>query len=439
LQTKKREKVAMHVEDLFEVLRTLWVSTEINFDHERHRTQLSLIMLLAGITGSRPGALLALRYRDVQVTLIQDPAGGEQPIVLIELTYEYTKGYLGAKDSNTFPIPEIRHDPCLVLSPHAYFLALAFGDRAFAAPDLVGPEALFKLRVIDGLMEARIPWKDEVLDLPVFRKSHQTVYGTRISVQPLPNSTVRPWLRKLGEVTGMKKICHPYVLRYAAGKAFDSCETFVLDEISDSLRNLIMQHSKSDVFQRHYLPRYISADTQAAYRGMAPQSAVMRAASGMRRSIDPRRPRKLTASQLGDIEKHPRVVQLYEKRNKIVRELARTKRTRASSAALSHLQSAKHNATLAYQREKRKQKQTLLENIKKNFDRDQAIADIQNQLHNRPVDTIQLASSGHLPLQRTRACLTLFTLPESTSKKEKHRITSAVAALIALSGAQKNE
>lgn len=87
----------MHVEDLFEVLRTLWISTEMTFDHERHRTQLSLIMILAGITGSRPGALLALRYRDVQLSLFRDPEGG-QPILLIELTYEYTKGYLGAKD-----------------------------------------------------------------------------------------------------------------------------------------------------------------------------------------------------------------------------------------------------------------------------------------------------------------------------------------------------
>lgn len=94
--------------------------------------------------------------------------------------------------SNTFPIPEIRHDPCLVLSPHAYFLALAFSDRAFTAPDLVRPKALFGLRVIDGLMEARIPWKEDVLDLHVFRKSYQTVYGTRILAQPLPDSTVRP-------------------------------------------------------------------------------------------------------------------------------------------------------------------------------------------------------------------------------------------------------
>ncbi|GME38370.1 hypothetical protein MMC13_007471 [Neofusicoccum parvum] len=172
-----------------------------------------------------------------------DSTGGGRPLVLIELTYEYTKGYLGAKDRNTFPIPEIRHDPYLFLSPHTYFLALAFSDRAFAAPDLDGPEALFKLRVVDGLIEARLPWKEEVLDLPIFRKSHHTVYGMEISNKPLPDSVVRPWLRKLGEITGMKKICHPYVLRYAAGKAFDS-----RDKISDSLRNLIMQHSKSDVF-----------------------------------------------------------------------------------------------------------------------------------------------------------------------------------------------
>src|SRR5437764_15299056 len=88
----------MYVEDLFQVLKTGWTSTDVTLDHERHRSELSLIMLLAGMTGNRPGALLALRYKDVQVTLIRDPEGEEQPYILIEITYEYTKGYLGAKD-----------------------------------------------------------------------------------------------------------------------------------------------------------------------------------------------------------------------------------------------------------------------------------------------------------------------------------------------------
>ncbi|EKG09943.1 hypothetical protein MPH_12975 [Macrophomina phaseolina MS6] len=199
-----------------------------------------------------------------------------------------------------------------------------------------------------------------------------------------------------------------------------------------------MQHSKSDVFQRHYLPRYISADTQAAYRGMAPQSAVMRAVSGMRRSIDPRRPRKLTAEQSASIERHPRVVELYGKRNEIIRNLAKAKHTRASSTALSRLRSARLNATLAYRREKRQQKQALLEKVKKEFDRDQAIADIQSQLLNQPVDTIRQTLGGHLSLPRARVYRTLFTLPESTSEKEKHRRLYAIAALVVLCGAEEN-
>lgn len=62
-----------------------------------------------------------------------------------------------------------------------------------------------------------------MLDVPIFRKSCRTIRGIGISQEVLPDSTIRPWLRKLGEITGMEKICHPYVLRYAAGKAFDSC------------------------------------------------------------------------------------------------------------------------------------------------------------------------------------------------------------------------
>lgn len=199
-----------------------------------------------------------------------------------------------------------------------------------------------------------------------------------------------------------------------------------------------MQHSKSDVFQRHYLPRYISADTQAAYRGIAPQSTVMREVSGMRRSIDPRRPRKLTSKQLEGIEKHSRVAQLYDERERIVRQLSKAKRTGASSAALSSLRSARHNATTAYRKEKQRQAQTLLEKVKKEFDREQAIKDIQNQLHNRPVDTIQQHLTQPIPLPRARVCQALFTLPEATPEKENQRKTNAITALTVFCRAEDN-
>lgn len=199
-----------------------------------------------------------------------------------------------------------------------------------------------------------------------------------------------------------------------------------------------MQHSKSEVFQRHYLPRYINVDTQAAYRGTAPQSAVMRAASGMRRSIDPRRPRKLTAEQLASVEMDPRVAELHSKRDQVIQGLAKAKRMRTSQRALLNLQSARRNATLAYRREKRRRKQALLEKTKKDFDRHQAIADIQDQLHGQSIDIPARASDASLPPQRARVFQTLFTLPEPTSKKEVHRITRAIAALVPLSGAREN-
>jgi hypothetical protein len=56
----------------FELLRTLWTT---NADAKGwDPVQLSLIMLLASITGYRPDALLSLRHQDVKITLLPDPA-----------------------------------------------------------------------------------------------------------------------------------------------------------------------------------------------------------------------------------------------------------------------------------------------------------------------------------------------------------------------------
>ena len=46
-------------------------------------------------------------------------------------------------------------------------------------------------------------------------------------------------------------------------------------------------------------------DTQAAYRGLKPQTALMRAASGMSHTIDLRQPRKLNLAQQAEVDRHP--------------------------------------------------------------------------------------------------------------------------------------
>lgn len=80
----------------------------MTFDYEQHRVDLSLILILAGMLGTRPGVLVeggknrgrnrVLCYKHVQVTLIRDPDRGP-PHVLVETTLEYTKGFLGNKDA----------------------------------------------------------------------------------------------------------------------------------------------------------------------------------------------------------------------------------------------------------------------------------------------------------------------------------------------------
>lgn len=88
----------MYVEDLAELMRVLLATTEMTFDIGWLRIQLILFCQLAGITGNRPEALVELRYRHLKLTLIRDPNGG-RPRLFIELTAEFTKGFLGLKDA----------------------------------------------------------------------------------------------------------------------------------------------------------------------------------------------------------------------------------------------------------------------------------------------------------------------------------------------------
>ena len=87
----------MYVTDLAEYARVLLATTEMSFVIGWLRVQLILFCQLAGITGNRPEALVELRYRHLQLTLIRDPTA-DRPRLFIELTPEFTKSYLGLKD-----------------------------------------------------------------------------------------------------------------------------------------------------------------------------------------------------------------------------------------------------------------------------------------------------------------------------------------------------
>jgi integrase len=98
LSLKGRPKATMYVEDVAEFARVILSTTEMTFPCGWYRIQLLLFCQLAAITGSRPGALLKLRFQDLKLTLVRDPNGG-RPRLFIYLRPEFTKTFLGEKES----------------------------------------------------------------------------------------------------------------------------------------------------------------------------------------------------------------------------------------------------------------------------------------------------------------------------------------------------
>ena len=81
---------------------------------------------------------------------------------------------------------------------------------------------------------------------------------------------------------------------------------------NEAVRNLVLDHATSMIFQRNYLSRMIRYDTQAAYRGTASRGSLIIASHRMSRVIDPRRPRRPSPQQLADLRQDAGIQRLRE-------------------------------------------------------------------------------------------------------------------------------
>ena len=141
----------------------------------------------------------------------------------------------------------------------------------------------------------------------------------------------------------------------------------VAGHISDAQRNLCLQHApNSSVFQMNYLSHHITADTQAAYRNLPPQTAIIRAATGMSRTIDKRRPRRLTTAQKEEVHRHPKVQSRLRKKMDLKARMkahGRTIKSYEGTEIYGEYQKVKR----AYKSEFEFQKDALLKEIQKKF------------------------------------------------------------------------
>ena len=146
-------------------------------------------------------------------------------------------------------------------------------------------------------------------------------------------------------------------------------------DVSESLQNLILQHASIDTFLKHYLDRRINADLLKIHRGMKPEKELMRFACSMSRSIDPRRPWKLTTEQSMSINYLPCIVKLAQRAKKLSGALEGSKE-----------QEKYHQACRRLENEKRRQRRLLLVEIVDRFKKEQPVIDSERQLSGKVVD-----------------------------------------------------
>lgn len=90
-------------------------------------------------------------------------------------------------------------------------------------PVLECPEKLYSLGVLDGKGQQQLKLRDEILDKFVFCQVEREPTGYRIALEKrLAESTLRYWMRRVGEITGFEQVTRPYLLRYAAAKEFNN-------------------------------------------------------------------------------------------------------------------------------------------------------------------------------------------------------------------------
>ncbi|KAK3070782.1 hypothetical protein LTR53_009843 [Teratosphaeriaceae sp. CCFEE 6253] len=222
----------------------------------------------------------------------------------------------------------------------------------------------------------------------------------------------------------------PYCFRRDHGEALDSSS-----HISDSQRNLILQHSSSAVFQHNYLSRYITQDTQVAYRGLEPQTAIIRVASGMSRSIDTLRPRSLTDRQLAKVNRHPEVIFARRVRDRLVKQV-RSHHTTITRSKGTTAYEAYQRAQRMYLYTKRTTHKAMIKLVKTRYRDEQPVADIMSQLRSggrqQSEQVLQSETQDILSSERRCVLAALFMFAPSKPADDCMRRSEAVNAVAAL-------
>ena len=195
--------------------------------------------------------------------------------------------------------------------------------------------------------------------------------------------------------------------------------------VSEALQNLMMQHADARTFLRHYLHRRVTADAAAIVRGLDPQESVMRSACNMSRWIDINRPWGLNAEQADSVNQDPTIVSLLQARESL--------RSRLKGRAAENPTYQKLNRRIA--NEKERLRRALLEEIQRQYELEDSVRSIENQLAGAKVKGAEKAltyfSKDTLPEQQRLIETLILAPPGATLEEEYSRRDDAVNAVVA--------
>jgi Protein of unknown function (DUF3435) len=154
----------------------------------------------------------------------------------------------------------------------------------------------------------------------------------------------------------------------------------------------------------------------------------MQFACSMSRSIDPRRPQKLTLEQSASVNDLPGIIKMTERVQKLSRAPEGSRTEEKYKRVVKRLRS-----------EKQRQRRLLLIDIKDRYKKEQPVRDSARQLSGKIVDEevrSELERSENMTQEHLLLIDAIMTLPETSIERELQRRTAAINAVTAYCGVE---
>ncbi|EED12757.1 conserved hypothetical protein [Talaromyces stipitatus ATCC 10500] len=278
-------------------------------------------------------------------------------------------------------------------------ISIAFEDEAYNAPKDFSPRHLFALRAKKGPCQI-VPWKQKMLDIPVFRRAIKTKDGVETSKDaPLPYNQYHGWLVLLGVALGFIYTLTTYCLRRALGNAINGKTRNDDPNSNAAVRNLVLDHGTgSEIFERNYISRTIRYFTQDQFWGRSSDHESARTASQIGLLRDPDRPRKLSAEQGQQVRQDPEVRELAAVRGRLraqIEEVFGVIEMAKGEPIYNDYQAVKASLAATI----RKKERALLKRIQEEYDLNAPVLAIQQQLNGEQSDDDDDDDKGGIPTE----------------------------------------